>query len=536
MPASEIKELRKSGKLEEALNMAYSEYEANPDNIWAKRNLSWVYWDYLKQSVGQADEFLEYLEKIKALELSSLTEPLLFEQLSWTIGMHLRQLSPMADSSVKLLATNVFRSIQDEYFLASKGFSFLIGTFHKIFKPVESNKPIVEDTATYLEFIDWLTNQDWDDYSCFMPEDYQPSEYKGKRIMALVEQIYIAYSKELLKGELPPLEEAANDDPESGRFQGFRKPVVNQTRVNDFLPHMDHALETNPELHFVRYFKVKLLIELGQIDEARSFILPFIKVKPREFWVWDLFGDLNKDSFEDQIACFYKAISLSKDEKFLIKVRQKLAKRLVELERYPEAKDQIDIITQTREAQNWRLTAQLADWQNAVWFVETKSNQNKSLVNRYISRADGLLYHDRPEIAVAIEFVNSNKSMLQFIHSKEKSGFLNYKGFEAKPKIGEVWMLRLEPIGEDGYHKWFTARRASQAESTNLDSIKTVHGKVDIPSGKDFAFVEGIFVPPPLVKASNLENGASIEAVAVQSYNKSKKMWGWKVVQLKVAE
>ena len=39
MPAKEIKELRQSGKLEEALEMAQNELRDSPDNIWSKRNI-----------------------------------------------------------------------------------------------------------------------------------------------------------------------------------------------------------------------------------------------------------------------------------------------------------------------------------------------------------------------------------------------------------------------------------------------------------------------------------------------------------------
>ena len=55
MPAKEIKELRQSGKLEEALIMAKAELEAQPDNIWAKRNISWVFYEYLKLNLASED-------------------------------------------------------------------------------------------------------------------------------------------------------------------------------------------------------------------------------------------------------------------------------------------------------------------------------------------------------------------------------------------------------------------------------------------------------------------------------------------------
>jgi hypothetical protein len=51
MPSKEIKELRKVGRLYEALDMALAEMQEDPDNIWTKRNISWVYYEYLKQTL-----------------------------------------------------------------------------------------------------------------------------------------------------------------------------------------------------------------------------------------------------------------------------------------------------------------------------------------------------------------------------------------------------------------------------------------------------------------------------------------------------
>ena len=76
MPAKEIKELRQSGKLDEALLLAQSELDSSPDNIWAKRNISWVYYEYLKQnnSPEQIDVFIHWLNEIEKLQLPSETE------------------------------------------------------------------------------------------------------------------------------------------------------------------------------------------------------------------------------------------------------------------------------------------------------------------------------------------------------------------------------------------------------------------------------------------------------------------------------
>jgi hypothetical protein len=87
MPAKEIKELRQAGNLEAALMLAKSELQSEPENVWAKRNICWVYYDYIKQhsSYEKFDLFISWLEEIKNLELPE-GEKLFFDQLSWQVG------------------------------------------------------------------------------------------------------------------------------------------------------------------------------------------------------------------------------------------------------------------------------------------------------------------------------------------------------------------------------------------------------------------------------------------------------------------
>ena len=60
MSSKEITELRKAGKLNEALEIALRELDAKPADIWALRNISWVYYEFLKQhnSPGEYGEFV----------------------------------------------------------------------------------------------------------------------------------------------------------------------------------------------------------------------------------------------------------------------------------------------------------------------------------------------------------------------------------------------------------------------------------------------------------------------------------------------
>ncbi len=87
MPSKEIKELRQSGELEQALAMAQNELDAAPENIWGKRNISWVYYEYLKRYAKEIkfEGFIENLQKIKELNLPE-TEVMIFDTTAYQIG------------------------------------------------------------------------------------------------------------------------------------------------------------------------------------------------------------------------------------------------------------------------------------------------------------------------------------------------------------------------------------------------------------------------------------------------------------------
>ena len=62
LQSQQIKELRQSGKLQEALDLALIDLEQDHDNIYAKRNISWVYYAFLKKSAENSnlDEFYSF--------------------------------------------------------------------------------------------------------------------------------------------------------------------------------------------------------------------------------------------------------------------------------------------------------------------------------------------------------------------------------------------------------------------------------------------------------------------------------------------
>lgn len=279
MPAKEIKELRQSGKLEEALSMAKTELEVQPDNIWGKRNISWVYYDYLKQDVASIDldAFITHLLEIKNLELPA-EEKMLFDNLSWQIGSMIFKVLGADNSQHAKLMQLIEIAKVFEFTKPSEGYSFLFKAFHKTLK-IDSK---------YLQFADW-----WN-FDNFREEDYQKEILpNGREMMSIVEQAYIAYAKHLL-----PIQ---NPDGEI---------VFDKEKALAFIDKISVLEENHSDYQYPVYFKAKLLLAIGDKDHMLESLLPFAKKKEMTFGFgkyWQKPFQMNLRKFSHAIVKHYPA-------------------------------------------------------------------------------------------------------------------------------------------------------------------------------------------------------------------------------------
>src|SRR5690606_22176929 len=146
MPAKEIKELRQAGNLEEALAMAQEELNANPENIWGKRNISWVYYEYLKKYVPENnfEGFMANLSKIEELNLPS-NEAMIFDTSAYQIGSMLFKIQnsePINYSQIN----QIFDIVKEFHFTKpAEAYSFLMKAFHSS----------ALNWSRFIEFVDW---------------------------------------------------------------------------------------------------------------------------------------------------------------------------------------------------------------------------------------------------------------------------------------------------------------------------------------------------------------------------------------------
>lgn len=504
MPSKEIKELRQSGRLEEALQMAQNELDAAPDNIWAKRNMSWVYYEYLKANASfeNFDVFINYLNLLKDLKLPE-DDKMVIDNSAFQIGKLMFSIQKVEHPDyVKI--NQVFDIIKDFHFTKlSDSYSFLYKAFHKGYK----------NWSRYIEFAEW-----WD-FKNFMPGDFQKETMSnGKDVMAIVEQAYIAYAKKILEGE------------ESDVNQYER--VINNEKIINFLPQLDIIIEEYPDYQYPIYFKVKLLLALGNRDDVLIAFIPFAKKKKNDFWVWELMSDIFEENDSRKLACLCKALSLKSPEDFLINTRQKLASLLIKNNLFNEAKTEIIKIISTRKNNGWAIPNQIIQWSSAQWYVDAVSeDNNQNLYKKHSDSAEEILFQDIKEDLVIVEFVNKDKQMLNFIKDESLHGFFSYKNLKVKPKIGDILKIRLDPVGNEGFYKALTLKKADEKLQKECKAYKEVSGNIRILVGKNFGFLEDVFVSPDTIKANDLKNQDNLTGKAILSFNKGKNQWGWKVFE-----
>lgn len=504
MPAAEIKALRQAGKLDEALAMAQEELNANPENIWGKRNISWVYYEYLKKYTHEInfDSFIENLIKIKTLNLPE-QEVMIFDTSAFQVGSMLfkiQKTEPIDYSKIN----RIFDIIRDFHFTRpSESYSFLMNAFQNGSK----------NWSRFLEFVDWWGLQN------FMETDFHSEEFNNRQMSALAEKVYSAYCKKLIEGEAVDA------------YGSIRE--VDKNKITVFIPQLDAVIEKYPDYKYLPYYKAQMLLKLGDKDNGLQAFLPFAKQKQNEFWVWGLMAEIFKEDKDLVFACYCKALSLKTPADFLIKIRQIFASLLIERQLYAEAKTEIKNIIAVRKQKDWRIPNNIVQWTESSWYKEAKEpSNNKTLYEKHKRIAEELLYADVPEQLVAVEFVNHNKKILSFVKDKTVNGFFNYDGLLNNPKIGDILKVRIEAVGNEGFHRALTLDLIDDISDVEIPSLKEVSGIIEIRPDKNFGFIDGVFIPPNLVESFGLTNGQEVSAKAILSFNKGKDEWSWKGVEI----
>ncbi len=495
---SKVSRLRKEGRLEEAYTKGRERLVAEPENVWAKRDMGWVLYTCAKQAGAALDleKLRHYLEELVSLNLAE-DEKMLFDQLAWVIGKALFA-TAKEDGLHKPAYLALFELAKSFFYTKpSEAYSFLFKALHKAFK----------DQPEYIGLCDW-----WG-FDHFRAEDYVKDKLpNGREVISTVEQAHNAYAKALLA-------------------QGNAR---DRAALERFIERLEKLIDDYPSYQYPPYYKAKLLLEMGGDANALAALLPFARKKRTEFWVWDVLADAFSGDKERQVACYCQALSCHASDDFLIKIRQKLASWLVDQQMYSEAKTEIERIMKVRTQNSWNVPGDVLSWTKAGWYSTARDLvTNRAFYEKHLSLADAILFSDVPEEYVVVDFVNPEKKIANFIATDRKLGFFKYDRLLKSVHPGDVLAVRFaSQIDQGNFYRAYSASVCNEVPAEVSRLVRDVQGELKVPSGKPFGFVEDVFVHHSLVQKHRVGNGQHVRLKAVVSYNEQKKEWGWKAVKV----
>ncbi len=489
-----VKELKNAGRLEEALEMAKNLYEAEKDNVYSKNSLAWVYDALCKRAAeaGDLNGFNKYLSEIKLLGV--LSEEMMSKTMCWRLLLLTKNLKN--DDKRNVDTFNLLFDVARELNLAkpSTEYTILLKAFLNL-----------KECDEFKMFCDW-----WN-FDNFMPEDYEEELIPdGRKVMSVVEQAYIAYSKLLLR-------------------------LKSMSEIRNFQPRLHDIAERYPKMTYMGYYCAKLLLTEGDVENALDALLPFAQKKKSEFWVWQLLGETQKSkSLKTALACYIRATKCRADEKFLVRVRQELMGILAAMKRYDEARFQIEQILKCTQTNGIKIPSQVANWANKEWISTAKSKAEIDGID-YMAITDNLLYGNIPCSMAVVSFVNKDKGIANVIYGRKKIGFFKYSRWFGKINVGDLLDLRISRVGDNGRLEVVTAA-IHDGELLDADYYTQVTGSVRTNDAKTFYYVacngEQVYIPMSCVKDNNLSVGQSVKVRALYEYNRKREKWGWRCVSV----
>jgi len=504
MSFKEITDLRKTGKLEEALEMANQSLEADPGNIWNKRAAAWVYYEFLKKNNAPLsfESFKENLMKIQDLGLPE-DDKMVFDSCAWKIGslvFTLQKENPVNYGKIN----DLFDIIKGFHFSKpSEAYSFIYKAFHKGY----------QNWSRYVEFADW-----WD-LDKLRPEDFLKDEVGDQKILSIAEQAYIAYSKKLLEGEAVDV------------FGHNRS--LDQEKIQSFLPKLDSIIETYPQFNYLPYYKGKLLIALGSTEKALSALLPFARQNRNNFWIWSLLAESFPNNSEEALACYCKALSIKSPSKFLVNVRQEIIPLLLGNGFKEEAFIELHTVVNDYVSNGWKVPLKLLNLQTQEWYLNTEvtKKNNREFYLKYAPIAEDLIFGDISESTIVIDHIKSKTGVANFVKDDSTFGNFRYTDLISNLKIGDL--LKVKFYGQPKRNKFKVVSAKRISTKTDTDLVKEFFDELHVIEEPGFGFAAGVFIPPFLINGNFLKTGDIVSGKAIRSYNRSKKELGWKAVSIK---
>lgn len=346
----EIAVLRKQGHLDEAYSAAKDALATSADNQnELLRLLGFIVCDQLKSLAGAASaSFLAKLKDFSDLHIPE-SEMMIYNSLLWNLRAFVvdehksdEDITHGMDTLFDLTRPMPIRRQSD-------AFSAFVGA-------------VLHHAGAWSRLGEWAL---WCGFDGLQPKDFQSfTTQDNKRLMSLAEQLDCKIGKYLLS-------------------DNHRQQIV------DFLPTQEQFAAAHPDYTYPPYYLAKMYIAVGELQKAQSTLIPFMRRKAHDFWVWELMAEATPD-IDMQLAFYCKALTCKTKEGMNIGLYQAAAVAFARSGDYNTARYLIDRACQIRQAHKWAIPRTLQEMMRQSWYATAQPRLDKARVAEYTARAEAV--------------------------------------------------------------------------------------------------------------------------------------------------
>ena len=403
--------LRKEGKLREAYEAARQLLALEPDDVWAKRAMMWVVYDYAKQNTAP-DKRAGFLRCVHQMTLSRIPadEEMFFNASGILVRNVVRKC--VGDPSATGFLTALWEELRQwNWAVPGEAYSGLLQSFLKV----------KDQWPPFADFCEWWNLDHLTD------EDFKPMPLPdGNKDLPLAEKAYMAYSKALLR-------------------------LADRNRIRLWLPVLEDLVKKHPSYVFLAYYCVKLQLLSGEKSKAVDLLKPLVIKKAGEFWVWELIADA-AGTDEERLSAYSKAMLCRSPEKMTVALRERVGMFLLRKGHGAEAKRELEEVVRIRTENKWRVP------QAVMYRLESDelrnvaaAKDNRAFYRKYATLAEDEFLGKAEVIEAKVVHVNEEKRFVSFSTGKRKTGFFKEKNLKRLKslRVGDLIEMKVEVLEEN---------------------------------------------------------------------------------------
>ncbi|MBA65146.1 MAG: hypothetical protein CMG55_05025 [Candidatus Marinimicrobia bacterium] len=429
--SKEVFNLRRQGKLDEAIHMARTLFQKEPDDEWNIKAYGWVVYSIIMKNKDSNDvtRYINELKKLPAIEDSLFNEK---RDFAYSITnpinqklQRLKQKSKNGDHSGALLGVKNLRienggseqidefygwelwhSIKMQLYDDDPNSTNVSNMFKKYARLMNSKPSLLHsrmlDIASRAAKKDCFSNFFgffmWWNQKNIRDEDYISNNKDGIVYESTVERVIKALGH-----------------------------ICKKENDKQKLEYASNFIEKNylkfPENEWFPYYLSLVWNKIGRNPEALGLLIPIVRKKSSEYWAWQHLSECYQSGSIEKLQTLCKSLTCYvKSPEFLLNVRLELADELIKNRYLNEAKYQIMKIKSIREEREWGIKGKLEEMLSLEWLTDVEENKGSDLIKSKAKDAEYLLMKDLPELKGVVAV-----PQLRIKNKKNKLAIIDYR-------------------------------------------------------------------------------------------------------------